>query len=84
MSQARRFFCHILLFSSFLFALTTQAQDSATGALRGTVSDPSGSRVPQATIVLVNTATGARHSTTSDAEGRFALDLLPPGITPRG
>lgn len=78
MSQARRFFFPIL-FCSLLFALSTQAQDSATGALRGTVLDPSGSRVPQATIVLVNVATGQRHSADSDAEGRFAFDLLPPG-----
>jgi hypothetical protein len=28
---------------------------------------------------VVNTATGARYSVTSDAEGRFAFDLLPPG-----
>ena len=28
---------------------------------------------------MVNTATGARYSATSDAEGRFSIDLLPPG-----
>ena len=27
----------------------------------------------------MSSATGARYSTTSDAEGRFSLDLLPPG-----
>ncbi len=55
------------------------AQDSATGAIRGTVLDASGSRIAQASIVVVNTATGARHTSVSDSEGRFALDLLPPG-----
>jgi hypothetical protein len=55
------------------------AQDSATGAIHGSVLDPSGSRIAQASIVAVNSATGARYSTTSDAEGRFSLDLLPPG-----
>jgi hypothetical protein len=55
------------------------AQDAATGALRGAVVDPSGGRVSRASIVAVNLATGLRYSTTTDAEGRFAFDLLPPG-----
>jgi len=80
MSHAPKFFLRIL-FSSSLFALaiTAHAQDSATGVLRGVVFDPSGSRIAQATIVVVNAATGVRHSADSDAEGRFALELLPPG-----
>jgi Carboxypeptidase regulatory-like domain/TonB dependent receptor len=55
------------------------AQDSATGAIRGTVLDASGGRIPQASIVVVNTATGTRDTATSDAEGNFTLDQLPPG-----
>src|SRR3984957_12678348 len=55
------------------------AQDAATGALRVTVVDPSGGRVVRASIVAVNLATGLRYSATTDAEGRFAFDLLPPG-----
>jgi hypothetical protein len=55
------------------------AQDSATGAIRGTVLDSTGAFVPQASIVVVNIATNRRYSATSDAEGRFAIDLLPPG-----
>ena len=55
------------------------AQDSATGAIRGTVIDASGSRVALASIVIVNTATATRFTAVSDAEGRFAFDLLPPG-----
>jgi hypothetical protein len=63
----------ILLLSSLA------AQDAATGAIHGTVVDSAGARVVQASIVAVNIATGVRYSTTSDAEGRFSLDLLPPG-----
>jgi Carboxypeptidase regulatory-like domain/TonB dependent receptor len=62
-----------------LLSTLAPAQDAATGALRGTVLDPSGSRIAQASIVAVNSATGARYSAISDAEGRFSLDLLPPG-----
>jgi len=32
-----------------------------------------------ATVVVVNTATGFRFSTTTDSEGRFAMELLMPG-----
>jgi hypothetical protein len=55
------------------------AQDAASGALRGTVVDASGSRVARASVVAVNVATSIRFFTTSDAEGRFAIGLLPPG-----
>ncbi|MFZ0318375.1 MAG: TonB-dependent receptor [Candidatus Sulfotelmatobacter sp.] len=55
------------------------AQDAATGAIHGTVLDPAGAHIAQASIVAVNSATGVRYSTTSDAEGRFTIDLLPPG-----
>jgi hypothetical protein len=68
----------ILLFSLLLSPFTL-AQDAATGAVHGTVVDLHDLRIPGATIVVVNTATGARFSTTSDAEGRFSIDLLPPG-----
>ncbi len=61
-----------------LTALPLHTQDSATGSFRGTVVDSTGSRVPQASIVVVSTSTGARHSASSDAEGRFAMEL-PPG-----
>ena len=59
--------------------LTAFTQDSATGAIRGSVIDPSGSRIAQASIVAVNSATGTRYSATSDTQGRYSLELLPPG-----
>jgi hypothetical protein len=69
---------HILAHSLLLVPLA-RAQDSATGAIRGTVVDPHGLRIAKAEIVAVNTATGRRYSVATDSEGRFALDLLPPG-----
>jgi hypothetical protein len=68
---------------ALLIVLCTPAQltgqDSATGSLRGTVLDPTGARVMQASIVVVNTGTGTRYSAISDGEGHFAMELLPPG-----
>lgn len=55
------------------------SQDSATGSMAGTVFDPSGGRVLGASVAIVNTAMATRYSTITDAEGRFALNLLPPG-----
>src|SRR5271165_2715508 len=73
------------LLASLLFVIMMPApyrlwaQDSAAGAIRGVVLDAAGGRVTQASVVVVNTATGRRYSTNSDELGRFAIDLLPPG-----
>jgi len=64
----------LALLLSFAFA-----QDASTGALRGTVVDITGSRIAGAIVVLVNDATGFRYSLTSDSNGEFVFQLLPPG-----
>jgi hypothetical protein len=61
------------------WATSLAAQDGSTGALHGRVVDPAGGAVAQASVAAVNSATGAVYSAISDADGRFALDLLPPG-----
>jgi hypothetical protein len=68
-----------MIMLSLIMPARLHSQDSATGSIRGTVLDSSGSRVAQASIVVINTATGTRYTAISDAEGRFGLDLLPPG-----
>ena len=75
----RAFFIVICGLVCVCFSIRSSAQDAATGAIRGTVLDPSGGRIAQASIVAVSAGTGIRYSATSDGEGRFALDLLPPG-----
>jgi hypothetical protein len=74
MSSTRILFLPILI----LLLSPLAAQDSATGTIRGTVQDSTGSRIAQASIVVVGTATGTRYTATSDAEGGFAFEL-PPG-----
>ena len=68
-----------LIIFCLLLGFPLTARDAATGAIHGTVVDLHDLRIPGASIVVVNTATGVRYSATSDAEGRFSLDLLPPG-----
>jgi hypothetical protein len=79
MRAARGNFFNVALVCWLLLSAVSFTQDAATGAIRGSVLDPSGSRIAQASVVAVNSATGARFATTSDAEGRYSLDLLPPG-----
>ena len=55
------------------------AQDASTGALRGTVLDAQGAAITAADIVAIRVDTGIRYHSATDAEGRFKLDLLPPG-----
>ena len=69
----------IALAASLLLASLAFAQDAPTGAIHGIVFDPAGAHIAHASIVAVNSSTGAIYSTTSDPEGRFALELLPPG-----
>ncbi len=69
----------IRLFWVLLFAFTTTAfsQTSST-SLQGTVTDPSGSAIIGATVVVSNEAKLER-ATVTDAQGGYRLLALPPG-----
>ena len=69
----------ILALTLFLLAPVTLAQDASTGAIRGTVSDAAGARLPAANVVVVNLATGFRYALITNGDGEFSLELLPPG-----
>ncbi len=59
--------------------LTSNAYGQATTSLRGTVTDPSGSVVPNATVVLTEAESKHERSTTTGAQGAYQFNLLPPG-----
>src|SRR5262245_40981249 len=70
------------LFAFLVLWLTTQAfaQGGATGAINGTVEDPSGALVPGAEVKIINQDTGVVvRSVKTDADGVFAAVLLPVG-----
>lgn len=54
------------------------AQTSTTGSINGTVTDSTGAAVPNAAVVLKDTATGAVLSLTTNGEGRFTAPFLKP------
>jgi hypothetical protein len=73
----RRPTCCFILFIAFSFSCL--GQDGSTGAIRGTVFDPSGNRIAGATVALVHDANGVHYERASDSRGQFAFELLPPG-----
>lgn len=64
---------------TLLFANAAPAQTASTGALNGSVTDPSGSVVPGATIKVTNEATGDTRNVAATSSGSYLVPLLPPG-----
>jgi len=62
-----------------VLAVPSFSQTSSTGALSGTVTDPSGAVIVGASVAAENIGTGAERSTTTDSSGTYKLSLLPPG-----
>ena len=59
--------------------LASMATAQSTSQLNGSVSDPSGATVPDATITLTDAATGLQRSTTSNRSGLYQFLDVPPG-----
>jgi hypothetical protein len=62
-----------------LLLLPAGASAQAFGSVDGTVRDPKGDVVSQATVTLVNTSTNATRSITTSDDGAFQLSQVPPG-----
>ena len=67
------------LFVSLLSFQSLMAQTAGTGALTGTVKDPSGAVIPNATVTLTSVDTGQARTTMTGADGVYHFNLLPPG-----
>ncbi|MGH9523640.1 MAG: carboxypeptidase-like regulatory domain-containing protein, partial [Terriglobales bacterium] len=64
-----------LLLVSFGVAAIAQT-GGAEGRINGTVKDPSGAVVPNATVTIMNQGTGVTSTTTSSSEGAFLVPSL--------
>jgi hypothetical protein len=64
-------------FALIFVALGASAQSGNAGAVRGTVTDPSGAVIPGATVHLTNSISGLDRTVTTDATGQFELSNIP-------
>jgi hypothetical protein len=62
-----------------LCSLPMYSQTANTGAIAGSVSDPSGALVATAALVVKSQATQEERNLTTDAEGNFSVPFLTPG-----
>lgn len=73
-----RALARILPLAAILFvALPVFGQAGAAGSVRGTVTDPSGAVVPNATIVLKNSVSGFSSTAITGADGQFQFTNVP-------
>jgi len=84
--MARSGFAAVAVFSLLIFFVTgfappeAAAQGAATGAISGEIIDSSGAVISNASIQVIDAATGQPvRQLTSSSAGSFAATLLPPG-----
>src|SRR5581483_2849391 len=65
--------------SCLAFATNGWAQLSTSATINGTVTDASGAVIPQASVVVINEATGVRTTTQTNNDGSFVLPGLVVG-----
>ena len=61
------------------FFMPMHGQTANTGAIAGSVSDPSGALVAGAAVAIVSEATREERILTTDAQGSFSMPFLTPG-----
>jgi len=71
-------FAAFVIISFFLMCISARAQSAGNStSVVGTVSDPSGAVVPNATVEIHNPVSGFQRTATTDASGRFAFPNVP-------
>lgn len=70
----------LLLAIALLLPVFTKAQTQTTGDIAGTVSDPSGGLVPNATVVLKSNDRGTSQEMKTNKEGSYRFYLVMPGV----
>src|SRR5580704_17352580 len=73
-----RFLLLFALLVSFVFILQSSAQQT-TASISGTVKDPTGAVLPQASVTATNASTGTVDKTVADAAGVYTFPSLPVG-----
>ncbi len=71
---------HVVLSLFAVLVLSMPAFSQSTATLQGTVTDASNAALPNAKIVVHNTATGVERSTQTDQSGAYLVAGLLPGV----
>jgi hypothetical protein len=69
----------ILVALFLLFSNCCVFAQSPNGSIRGIVLDPDAKSIAGAEVIVVNDATGVKYVTSTNAEGLYAVENLPPG-----
>ncbi|MFN7992284.1 MAG: carboxypeptidase regulatory-like domain-containing protein [Bryobacteraceae bacterium] len=64
---------------SLCLIVSALVAQETTGNISGTVTDPSGSAIPNAAVTATNTGTGATRATRTTAAGVFFMNAMPVG-----
>src|SRR5215467_2287644 len=71
----------ILIFALLsLLSPPTFAQTATTTTVSGTVTDPNGAAIANATVKLTDTATNTERTATTNSEGQYSFYAVPPGL----
>jgi hypothetical protein len=76
----KRFLPSVSLFLALVANSTAHGQGIVTGKIDGTVADPTGAVVPNATITVFQSTTNSKHVATTRSDGSFSLNELAAGI----
>ena len=81
----RRFYATLIV-SVFVFSLTmlggvlvTRAQSTGSGTLRGTVQDPAGAIIRDASVTLINERTKDERKAKTNDDGAYVFNAVTPG-----
>lgn len=69
----------LLLVALFTAITSLSHAQTITGSVRGTITDPSGAVIPNATVTAANVETGVKSSTKTNDDGLYSIRFLPIG-----
>jgi hypothetical protein len=69
----------VLCFAALFFTAKTNAQTTGAGSIQGTVTDPSGAVIPNASVTLTEAATHVILRTTTNSGGNYAFPNINVG-----
>jgi len=73
------YFIGLWILTMALFAGAVFAQNTGAGTINGTLTDPAGSVVPGAAVVVRNTNTGTERALVTNADGIYVAPFMQPG-----